>query len=430
MMRTWMLPWLLVAIPCLGAALSLLWWASPHRIRVLALFTTMAALLGTIVLSTDLHNPFISMPVLCLVSLTAFLSLLGQPVHQKNRFAWSMTLVLLGLGLGILTVRDSLVDVLLAALLGVLGWLVYRHQGSAWRESATYGVGTVSAVLSLVLPPSASAFAILIACATLLPLVPLHRGFVAALTELPGNLPAFLCLLLPLLGFHRVASLYRTVPTPVLEAFGFLALIGACYASLRAFAQLRVPARLAYGGTALFGLLWWYLAETRTLPVHSTVYVVALGLALSGLLVAWYSVRARYGDVDLKALGGMAYPMPRFSTLFALLALAALGMPPFGVFAGFMGMVLNPGFMPTAAFAVVVLVWFSASWYCIDLLQQVIFGRGRPDLRYEDLLRTESAALVTIVLLLLALGMAPPRFFQPGAAPLPDAVATKAVTWQ
>jgi NADH:ubiquinone oxidoreductase subunit 4 (subunit M) len=76
-----------------------------------------------------------------------------------------------------------------------------------------------------------------------------------------------------------------------------------------------------------------------------------------------------------------------------------------------------------------VVVWFSASWYCIDLLQQVIFGRGRPDLRYEDLHRAESAALVTIVLLLLALGLAPPRFFQPGTASFPDAVATKAVTW-
>jgi NADH-quinone oxidoreductase subunit M len=104
-------------------------------------------------------------------------------------------------------------------------------------------------------------------------------------------------------------------------------------------------------------------------------------------------------------------------------------MPPFGVFAGFMGMVLSPGFMPTAAFAVVLLVWLSASWYCIDLLQQVIFGRSRSDLRYDDLHRTESAALVTIVLLLLALGMAPSQFFQTGAAPLPDAVATKAVTW-
>jgi NADH-quinone oxidoreductase subunit M len=432
MMRTWALPWLLPAIHFLGAALSLLWWSSLGRMKIWALSTTVAALPATIALSTDL-NPFIGTPMLFLVPLTAFLSLLGQPLHQKNRLAWSMTLVLMGLGLGILTVRDSLIDLLLAGLLGLLCWLTYRHQRSspshAWRESATYGLGMVSALLSLILPPSVSGFAALIACATLLPLVPLHRGFIAALTELPGNLPAFLALLLPLVGFHRVALLYQDFSPHVLETLGLVALIGACYGSLRAFAQLRAPARLAYGGTAFLCLLWWYLAETHTVPVHSTVYVVAVGLALSGLLLAWYSVRARYGDVDLKALGGMVYPMPRFSTLFALLALAALGMPPFGVFAGFMGMMLSPGFMPTAAFAVVVVVWFSASWYCIDLLQQVIFGRGRPDLRYEDLHRAESAALVTIVLLLLALGLAPPRFFQPGTASFPDAVATKAVTW-
>lgn len=433
MIRTWALSWLLVAFPLLGAVLSLLWWPSLGRMKVWVLCIAAAALLGVIAFASDLTGPLISVPALCLISLAAFLSLVGQPLHRANRFAWLMTLVLLGLGLGILSIRDALVDALLAGLLGLLCWLVYSHQrlttSDDWRGTATYGLGMVCALLSLVLPPSASAFTTLIVCATLLPLVPLHRGFIAALTGLPGNLPAFLALLLPLLGFHRVLSLYPHFPVSVMDMLGPLALTGSCYASLRAFGQLRAPARLAYGGTAFFGVFWWYVAGTQTVPVQGTVYVIALGLTLNGLLLAWYALRARYGDADLKALGGMVYLMPRFSTLLALLALAALGMPPFGVFAGFMGMMLSPGFAPTAGFAVVLLVWLSGSWYWIDLLQQVIFGRPRPDLRYEDLRRTESAALVIIVLLLLALGIASPQFLQPGAAPLPDAVATKAVTW-
>ena len=54
--------------------------------------------------------------------------------------------------------------------------------------------------------------------------------------------------------------------------------------------------------------------------------------------------------VDVRSLGGVAYPMPRFSTLLALLALAALGMPPFGVYSGLMGMLLSPEFSPSGPF--------------------------------------------------------------------------------
>jgi NADH-quinone oxidoreductase subunit M len=433
MLHSWMLPWFLVAVPCIGAAFSLLWWSSLHRMKMWSVLAAVACLLTTISLSWDLNDPYTSLPLLLLLPLAACVSLLGQPLHQDNRPAWLMTPVLLGLGLGILTAHDFAGDILVVVLLGLLCVLLYRYRSAAgadiWRAEATYGFGMVAALLSLVLPISTSALAMAAVCATLLPLLPLHGGFIVALTKLPGNLPAFVALLLPLVGFHRFLSLLPHLADPVFQTLAVLALMGAGYGSLRAFVQSQVPPRLAYGGMALVDVLLWYVADTRTAPVHATVYLTAVGLALSGLLLAWYSIRARYGDIDLKAMGGMVYPMPRFSTLLCLLALAAVGMPPFGVFTGFMGMLLSPAFIPSAAFAVIMLVWLSASWYLIDVVQQTVFGRQRPDLRYEDLRRPESAALLLIVLLLLALGIAPSRFFQPGPAPLPDAVARQAVTW-
>jgi hypothetical protein len=39
---------------------------------------------------------------------------------------------------------------------------------------------------------------LLVACAIVLPLVPFHQGYVSALTRLPGSLPSFIVLLLPL----------------------------------------------------------------------------------------------------------------------------------------------------------------------------------------------------------------------------------------
>jgi NADH-quinone oxidoreductase subunit M len=205
--------------------------------------------------------------------------------------------------------------------------------------------------------------------------------------------------------------------------------VGATYGSLRALIQPRALPKLSYAGLAFFSMLWWYVADTGTAPSQALVYLNAVGFALSGLLLAWYSLRARYGDIDTRALGGLVYAMPRFSTLLVLLALAALGMPPFGVFSGFMGMLLNPAFTPSGSFAVIMMAWFCASWYFMDWVQELVFGKQRSDIRHEDLRRTELASLFMLLLLLLVLGTAPSRLFQAGAVMPPASIATQSATW-
>ncbi len=432
-MKAWMTPWLLMAIPLLGAVLSLLIRASLERMKTVALLTTVASLLAVIGTSVGLSAPPTGLPLLCILPLTAFLSLLGQPVHRNNSQAWAMSLVLLGLGLGILTGQAPARDALLVLLLSILCGLLYQHQPGptpdTWRGLSSYGLGIVTTLLALVLPEAGSTIATVITCATLLPLLPLHSGFVATLTGLPGNLPAFLALLVPTIGFHTLVLLLPSLSITVLHTVAILALAGAVYGSLRALIQSRPLPRLAYAALAFFCMLWWYIADTGTAPVQATVYLNAVSLATTGLLLAWYAIRARYGDIDLRALGGLAYPMPRFCTLLALLALAALGMPPFGVFSGFLGMLLLPTFTPSGPFAVIMLVWLTASWYYTELVQRVVFGQSRLDVRHEDLRRTEFASLVLVLLLLLALGMAPSRFFQSNAPVPPASVAMKGDTW-
>ena len=316
MIQAWMTPWLLIAIPALGSALSLLLWSSLHRMKTCALMTTVTSLLVVIGLPWTLIEPRADPPFLFLFPLTAFLSLLGQPRHPRNRLAWVTTLVLLGLGLGILTSQEPARSFLLVILLGLLCALLARSLHDAmpetWRGLASYGLGIVSTLLALVLPTPASTVAGLVTCATLLPLLPLHGGFVAALTGLPGNLPAFVVVLVPMLGFQTLIRLLPTLTGTMLHTVAILALAGACYGSLRAWIQSRPLSRLAYAGLAFLCLLWWYIADMGTAPVQATVYLSAVGLATSGLLLALYAIRARYGDLDVRSLGGMAYPMPRF----------------------------------------------------------------------------------------------------------------------
>jgi len=432
-MQAWMTPWLLMAIPGLGSVLCLLMWSSLHRMKTCALMTTMASLLAVMGLPWTLNEPVIGLPFLFLLPVTAFLSLLGQPRHPGHRLTWVITLVLLGLGLGILTSQEPSRSFLLMVLLGLLCGLIARSPRDAmaetWRGLASYGLGIVSTLLTLVLPAPASTVVALVTCATLLPLLPLHGGFVAALTKLSGNLPAFAVVLLPMVGFHSLLRLLPALTPTMLHTLAILALVGACYGSLRAWIQSRPLPRLAYAGLAFFCLLWWYVADTGTAPVQAAVYLSAVGLATSGLLLAWYAIRARYGEMDVRSLGGMAYPMPRFSTLLALLALAALGMPPFGVFAGLVGMLLSPEFAPSGAFFLIMVVWLSASWYLMELVQWLVFGRQRADLRYEDLQHTEFASLLIVLGLLLALGIAPSRLFQSNSTAPQASVALKGEPW-
>ena len=90
-----------------------------------------------------------------------------------------------------------------------------------------------------------------------------------------------------------------------------------------------------------------------------------------------------------------------------------MGLPPFGVFAGFMGLLLSAPFPSSGGLIITLLAWLAASWYIMQMVQRLLFGLRRPELRYADVLRTEFVALVIVVLVLLALGLAPTSLFAP-----------------
>jgi NADH-quinone oxidoreductase subunit M len=421
--------WLPAAVSVAGAVTAIAGWSRPAALKIWAL----AVSLASFVLLLVFPGAAAGLSVEMLLPVAAFFSLLGQPAHEDNRAAWILTLLLLGLGLSVLAAHDGLGLILSTLLLIVLVALLYRYRtlsvSHLWPGIGVYGFGVVCLVAAMVAPQPVSAVAALAVCAMLLPLVPLHAGYVAALAGLPGNLPAFLACLLPALGFHGVMTVFPHLPENLQDVLPVVGLLGAVYGALKALAQSRVRALLAYANLSFFSMLWWYLATIRTVPSQAALYLAAVGLATNGLLLAWYAIRVRYGDMDLRAIRGLAHPMPRFAVLFALLILAALGLPPFGVFAGFIGLLLTPGLPLSGALAVVVLVWLSASWYLLDLLQRLLFGQHRPELRYEDLGRAEFASLLALVLLLCAMGLAPVHVFQPGTSATPAQAVVGDVTW-
>lgn len=427
-------PLLLAAVPIMGAMLGLVVWSQPDKLKIWSVIVTVLSLLAVIGISGQLTETIEGPLFLYLLPLAAGISLLGGPVHQQHRLACVLTLLFLGLGLGILTSQQVAGQIVLAILLGLITFLLYWHHNPFWPRSwwgiGAYGVGALCAGLAAVTGPPVSAQASLLACAILLPLVPFHHGYVSALTRLPGSLPSFIVLLLPAIGFHSLVAVIPMVPEIAVSMMTILALVGALYGSIKALAQSRVRLLLAYGSLSFFSILWWFVAVSRTIMPQAVVFLASVALVTSGLLLTWQVVRTRYGDdVDPQAISGLFRRMPQFAVLFSLLALAAMGLPPFGVFAGFMGMLLTASLTSSAALLVMMVAWLAASWYILDMVQRLLFGRERSDLRYEDLRRSELASLLIVVLIVIALGVAPASLFGIKQQPPSVGAVQESVSW-
>ncbi len=426
--------WLLASVPLLGAAFSFVVWSRPDYLRNWSVVLSILSLAAAAGMSRSLASSHENLLLVYLLPIAACASLLGQPAHKNLRLSWIMTLLFLGLGFVILTSQHIVGQVCLLVLLSSLIALLYRHHTQLWPISwfgiGAYALAVGCVTISLVAAPPLSSVTSLLACAILLPLVPFHNGHITALTRLPGSLPSFIVLLLPAIGIHSLATTISTVPDVAMSTMTVLALASALYGSIKALAQSRVRLLLAYGSLSFFSILWWFVAISHTITPQAVVFLAALSLVTSGLLMSWQVVRTRYGDdVDPQAISGLVRKMPHFAVLFSLLALAAMGLPPFGVFTGFIGMLLTTALTSSVALLVMMVVWLAASWYILDMVQRLLFGRERSDLRYEDLRRSELASLLVVLLIVIALGIAPSSLFGITQQPSNAEAVKESVSW-
>lgn len=230
-----------------------------------------------------------------------------------------------------------------------------------------------------------------------IPLFPLHGVYTAAMTRTPGTISVLLAVLLPVAG---VCSMPR-VPAEFLPAIAVLAGCGALWGSLKALMQVRVAPLLSYAGLALYSILWWHVAQEGKITANAMNYAWTATLVIGGLMLAWDRVRARYGDLDLNRIGGLFKPMPRLALCVGLLVMAGAGLPPFGLFFGYMAILFSHSSGLTFGLIAVIAAWFAASWYLFKLMQRLLFGPHRSDLLYEDLRPAELAAFVIVLALLV-----------------------------
>jgi NADH-quinone oxidoreductase subunit M len=425
-------PWLSTAIPLIGALTGRIFWRDPQQLKKSCLVwsaLSVAPIAGSGVVMPE--GPL----WLYLLPIAAVISLLGQPVHKDHRLSWLMTLVCLGFGMGVITHHGAFSHLFLLALLVAMISLLVRHHTTLWPISwwgiSLFGLACFGVIIAAFSDPPTSSSAAFLTCVVLIPLLPFHTGYLTALTRLPGNLPSFAAVLLPAVGLHFMVAMLPMVPITITGFISLFALAGALYGAIKALAQTRVRLMLAYGSFSFFSVLWWFAAASHIVTSRATVLIASISFATCGLLIAWQIIRTRYGDdVDPLSISGLASSMPSYGVMLSLLALAAMGLPPFGVFAGFMGLLLYFPIPSLLGLLIILSAWLAASWYIMSAVQRLLFGVKRSDIRYHDVVPGEWGALAVTILVLALLGLAPNDWFASTMETPPIDTFSRGIVWQ
>ncbi len=401
---------LLVITPILGACLGFFFRKKPKILMAWLQALAILELILVFILSGFIKAPT-SIPLAFIMTLSAALVILGRHLDIKPAYDLFEVLVLTGLGLGFLLNDNHLGSGFLIGVFALLITIQLRTEDFSNRRtrwvSGLYGAAILLIILSFSLTGANKHLVLFLAYATLLPLFPLHGAYISLLNGLSGVLPAFLALYLPALGLYGLLPVLPLLPPGVRQIVLLCAILGVIIASLRSLVQARIPQVLAQTALVFWSILWWSLSHLEINIPASIIFSSAISLALCGLFLASHELKGRYGDLNLDCFGGLVSVMPRFSILFSLLIMAAMGLPFFGVFSGFIALAFSPSMAFSWSFIIILGSWFFASWRFPTLMQKTLFGKPNPGWVYRDLGFREVAALSLILIILLILGIAP-----------------------
>ena len=256
------------------------------------------------------------------------------------------------------------------------------------------------------------------------PIVPLHTWLPDAHVEAPtaGSVVlAGVLLKMGTYGFMKLAfPLFPDAARLLAPAFGTLAVVSIIYGACLALVQTDIKKIIAYSSISHLGYVMLGLVSLDLIGIQGAiVQMVSHGLVAGGLFLMVGMIYERCHTRELAAYGGLAKILPVYSVFFALLTLAAIGLPTTSGFTGEFLVLLGafraswPQFLqgvsyPLVTSASAVLGVVLGALYMLWFAQRFLFGATRaPHLPLLDLGWREKAILASIVAAVFALGLFP-----------------------
>ncbi|MBI4850775.1 MAG: NADH-quinone oxidoreductase subunit M [Acidobacteria bacterium] len=258
-----------------------------------------------------------------------------------------------------------------------------------------------------------------LAFAIKVPLFPFHTWLPDAHVEAPtagSVILAGVLLKMGTYGFMRFnlpmfpeAAHHFAVPIMV------LAVIGIIYGALVAMVQPDMKKLIAYSSVSHLGFVMLGMFAFTDMGMQGSLYqMLNHGVSSGALFLVVGIIYERRHTRQISEFGGLATPMPVFSTLFLIIAFSSIGLP---LLNGFVGefLILIGTFNSTysrafAAFATTGVILSAV--YMLWMVQRVVFGEitSEKNRNLPDLNLREKFVLVPLVILIIFMGVYPSFF--------------------
>jgi NADH-quinone oxidoreductase subunit M len=256
------------------------------------------------------------------------------------------------------------------------------------------------------------------------PMWPLHTWLPDAHTEAPtvgSVLLAGVLLKMGTYGFVRLAiPILPEAAREYAPVIGVLAAVAIIYGSLCCLAQTDLKRLIAFSSVGHMGFVMLGISTLTPAGINAAVFgMIGHGLVTGMLFFCAGSVHDRYHTREIGEIGGgMSAKVPRLGGVLAFSSIASLGLPGLAGFWGEM-LALLAAWQPAAGlplglFRTLMVVGgigtLLTAGYFLWMLQRVNFGRAPERWRsspFSDVLAIESISWAPLLVLIVALGLAP-----------------------
>src|SRR6266545_1517375 len=254
------------------------------------------------------------------------------------------------------------------------------------------------------------------------PLWPLHTWLPDAHTEAPTAGSVILAGVLLKMGTYGLLrfnlGLFPTVAREAAWLMITLSIIGIIYGALVAMVQPDVKRLVAYSSVSHMGFVVLGLFSFTEQGMQGALYqMLNHGISTGALFLFVGLIYERRHTRMISDFGGLATPMPWFSTFFVIASLSSIGLPFLNGFVGEFLIMIGSWTSSAIAHAWIAtmlagtgVIW--AAVYMLWMLQRVVFGKvTKPEnAKLRDLNARELALLVPLLVLMLFMGVYPRVF--------------------
>jgi NADH-quinone oxidoreductase subunit M len=259
--------------------------------------------------------------------------------------------------------------------------------------------------------------AFFLAFAIKIPLFPFHTWLPDAHVEAPTAGSVLLAGVLLKMGTYGLLRfclpLFPNATREFTPWIVALALISIIYGALVSLVQPDAKKLIAYSSVSHMGFVVLGILALNEIGIEGAILqMLNHGVSTGGLFLLAGMLYDRRHTHLIREFGGLATPLPVFSSFFLLVVLSSLGLPLLNNFVGeflILVGVFQTSVLQAALAAVGVVL---AAWYLLWMYQRVVFGQvtNEKNRALPDVNRRELAILVSVAAMILWLGVASPMF--------------------